>query len=489
MKFVQLLYLLLIIPIGGLNMDYQSWIEGIDGLASLYSFDILPDGSFSEIRLMAVNKKNEGMLHFSPEAPEFYPGIPYRNYWMDLNFERYVYECGNRKKSLYSYVNARGFWLKGFYIPVSSFDAPSSEDGSKTAYCLYILEYADDIETESMSQHSADVASAVANISIKLHKMQDFEQAMAAAASEITKICGARSCSIFTVDYTNQKCSFINAEGVQDRILSEIAAEMDCSPFEVARRWEKILAMSDCLILEELKVIEERDPQWYNSLLKHGVENIILYEIRCKQTLVGFIWVTNFDTSKLMQLKKTLELCTFLLAAVIQNHQFVSRLEFKSSIDGLTQVNNRNAMNERVENIISATVNAPRSLGVVFADLNGLKTVNDNNGHDAGDKLLSRAASLLKIAFGEDEIYRAGGDEFVVFCIDCTEEGLNEKTSQLRGLADNTSDVSFAVGSVFCEGEYDICRAMQTADERMYKDKEEFYRLHPEKDRRRRSRG
>ena len=44
-------------------MDFQSWIEGIDGLASLYSFDVLSDGSFSEIRLMAVNKKNELMLH------------------------------------------------------------------------------------------------------------------------------------------------------------------------------------------------------------------------------------------------------------------------------------------------------------------------------------------------------------------------------------------------------------------------------------------
>ncbi len=56
-------------------MDHQSWIEGIDGLASLYAFDILPDGSFSEIRLMAVNKQNEGMLHFSPDAPELAPGV------------------------------------------------------------------------------------------------------------------------------------------------------------------------------------------------------------------------------------------------------------------------------------------------------------------------------------------------------------------------------------------------------------------------------
>ena len=469
-------------------MDYQSWIEGIDGLASLYSFDILPDGSFSDIRLMAVNKQNEGMLHFRPDAPEFYPGIPYRNYWMDLNFERYLYQCGNMKRSLYSYVNARGFWLKGFYIPVSSFDEPSDEKGVKTVYCLYILEYANDIETESMSQHSADVANAVTNLSIKLHEVQDFYQAMAAAASEIKEICGAKNCSIYIVDKSSQKCRFINAEGVQEKALNDLAAELECTPYEVAIRWEKALAMSDCLLLEDLKVIEERDPVWYNSLCKHGVENIILYEIRYKQTLVGFIWVANFDTSKMQQIKNTLELSAFLLAAVIQNHQLISRLEERSTIDGLTQVHNRNAMNERVDKLVSGEEKRPDTMGIVFADLNGLKTVNDDEGHDAGDRLLTRAAGLLKIAFGDYEIYRAGGDEFVVFMPDVAEDVIAQQTSQLRALTENTDDVRFAIGTSWCIGEYNICQAMQAADEDMYKDKEEYYRLHPEKDRRKRSR-
>ena len=288
-------------------MDFQSWITNVEGLAGVYAFDILPDGSFSEIRLMAVNRQNEGILTRNPNAPAFYPGIPYRVYWSDINFEDYVYRCGSTNQPLYSYVNAHGFWLKGFYIPVTNMDTDPAEDGTKTVHVLYILEYADDIETDSMSQHSADVATAVTNISIKLHEVQDFEQAMAATAAEIKKICAANNCSIYTVDNTSQDCCFINAEGVQQKTLFDIAAEMGCSPFEVAMRWEKVLAMSDCLLLENLGVIEERDPQWYNSLIKHHVENIILYEIRCKQSLVGFIWVANFDTSKLMQLKKTLE--------------------------------------------------------------------------------------------------------------------------------------------------------------------------------------
>lgn len=470
-------------------MDYISWLEGIDGLASLYSFDILPDGSYSEIRLMGVNKQNEGMLKFSPDAPEFYPGIPYRTYWMDLNFERYLYRCGSTKQSLYSYVNARGFWLKGFYIPIVNFDSLPSENGTKTVYCLYILEYSNDLETESMSQNSADVANAVTNISIKLHEMQDFYQSIAAAAAEIEKICDAERCSIYTVDKSSQKCHLINKGGIQENLLKDLAAEMDCTPFEVAMRWEKALEMSDCLLLENLKIIEERDPVWYNSLCKHDIKNIVLYEIRYKQTLVGFIWAANVNSSKMIQIKKTLELSSFLLAAVIQNHQLISGLEQKSTTDGLTQVSNRNTMNDRVDKLASSDAELPHSLGVVFADLNGLKTVNDTEGHDAGDRSLVRAASLLKIVFGDYEIYRAGGDEFVIFCPDITEDKFEQLIKQLRSLTENTPDVSLALGKVFVRGKYDIRSAMQQADERMYKDKAEYYRLNPEKDRRRRNRG
>lgn len=466
-------------------MDYQEWMEGIDGFASLYSFDILPDGSFSEIRLMAVNKQNEGMLHFRPDAPEFYPGIPYRNYWMDLNFERYLYKSGSERKSLYSYVNARGFWLKGFYIPIRS---DPCEDGRKTVYSLYILEYSDDIETESMSQYSADVSSAVVNINIKLHEKEDFYQAMSAAAEEIKNFCGAERCSIYTVDKRSQKCRFINENGIQNDYLDHLADEMKLTPYEVALKWEEDLAMSDCLLLEELSVIEERDPVWYTSLKNHGIRNMILYVIRFKQELVGFIWAANFVTSKIIQIKEAMELTTFLIAAVISNHQLVSRLEEKSTTDALTQVSNRNSMNERVDKLSSGDIPLPEVMGIVFADLNGLKTVNDRMGHNAGDKLLVRAAALLKIAFGEYEIYRAGGDEFVVLCPDITEEKLEQQAAQLRALADNTNDVSFAVGTQFCTGSYDIQKAMQAADGAMYRDKQDYYRRHPEKDRRKEKR-
>ena len=178
---------------------------------------------------------------------------------------------------------------------------------------------------------------------------------------------------------------------------------------------------------------------------------------------------------------KKLELSTFLLGAVIQNHQLIAQLEERSTIDGLTQVNNRNAMNERVERLVSGEDKLPEVMGIAFVDVNGLKAMNDSCGHIAGDRMLSKTASLLKLAFGDYEIYRAGGDEFVIFCPDITKEKLDEQIEQLRSLTERTPDISFAVGTVHVTGGYDIHKAMQTADERMYADKKEYYRLHPEK--------
>ena len=470
-------------------MDHQSWIEGISGLASLYAFDIMQDGSYGEIRLLAVNKMNEGMLHMFPNSPEFYPGIPYRQYWMDLNFESFVYKCAATPEPLYSYVNARGVWLKGFYLPIAPiwdnevvWEKP---EGSRTVYCLYVVTYTEQVETESMAHKSPEVANAVLDIGIKLHESTDFYESMAGTAAKIKDFCGAERCSLYTVDQNKKECCFISEGGVQNDFMEEIAKKMGRTPYEVAMAWEKDLALSDCLLLDDLKVIEERDPAWYRSLCTHDIRNIILYAIRYDQTLVGFIWAANYDVAKLAEIKETLELTTFLLATVIENHQLLARLEVKSTVDALTQVGNRNALDEYLETVDKGESMKPQEMGVVFADLNGLKWMNDEHGHDAGDRLLVRAATLLKIAFQQEQIYRIGGDEFVVLCPEISEKDLEERVSQLRGLADNTSDVSFAVGSVYCSEDYNINGAIQTADERMYEDKKAYYQNHPNKDRRR----
>ncbi len=461
-------------------MDYNKYVNGIQAMGSLYSFEVMADGSFGELKLMALNQYFAGVLTMVPNAPEFYPGIPYRNYFTDVNFESFCYKCAMERKPLYSYVNAHGSWLTGLYIPIEN------EDGdSNIKYCLYVLNSEKDVNSDLISHRSHEVSEGIMRISTRLHENKDFYTQMAETVVEIKSVCNSQMSSVVIVDMDTEECTMIHDSGVDNEYLGKIADDMGCTPYELALRWEKNLADSDCLILKDLKVVEERDPVWAENLKKNGISSIVLYQIKFNEKLVGFIWAANFSEEQTMRIKETLEFTTFLIGAVIANHQFVDKLAVMSTVDMLTKVNNRNAMNKRIDSFIDGTTSLPKTMGVVFIDINGLKTVNDESGHNAGDKLLAKAAKLLKEPFWNYEIYRAGGDEFVILCPDISEGDFASRITEAKALADKTYDVSFAVGVKFLSGKYDIIRGMQIADERMYKDKEEYYKKNPDKDRRR----
>jgi diguanylate cyclase (GGDEF)-like protein len=165
---------------------------------------------------------------------------------------------------------------------------------------------------------------------------------------------------------------------------------------------------------------------------------------------------------------------TFFIAFEVASYKRVQRLEFLSNEDLLTGVNNRNAMNNRVLQFVSGEVNY-RTISVVFADLNGLKPINDNEGHNAGDALLKSAAEILKQTFSDCEIYRAGGDEFVVVAIDVPKESLEARVETLRKKSKVKGNVSFAIGFYHDENGGDVRKAMREADALMYEDKKTHY--------------
>ena len=130
------------------------------------------------------------------------------------------------------------------------------------------------------------------------------------------------------------------------------------------------------------------------------------------------------------------------------------------------------------------TACAPDSIGVIFADLNGLKGINDNEGHVAGDKLLKDAAAALREVFSENEIFRAGGDEFSIIVSGITEDELAQKIQAVRDASKHYDRVSFALGGSVQKEKKNVRTALRKADENMYSDKKLYYDSHPEKNRR-----
>ena len=80
------------------------------------------------------------------------------------------------------------------------------------------------------------------------------------------------------------------------------------------------------------------------------------------------------------------------------------KLEALSYKDALTQLGNRFAMNNYVQQI-----NKQHSIGIVYCDITGLKQENDTVGHQMGDQLILRASACLTKVFGDHGVFRIGG--------------------------------------------------------------------------------
>lgn len=103
------------------------------------------------------------------------------------------------------------------------------------------------------------------------------------------------------------------------------------------------------------------------------------------------------------------------------------RIEFLALHDPLTGLPNRAQFNDTLE----ATLKADGVHAVLFIDLDGFKTINDNLGHEAGDEALRAVASRLRNALAAgDFVARLGGDEFVVILRNIPDQNTSDAIAQ-----------------------------------------------------------
>ncbi len=109
--------------------------------------------------------------------------------------------------------------------------------------------------------------------------------------------------------------------------------------------------------------------------------------------------------------------------------------------------------------------------GIIALDLDHLKAVNDQEGHDAGDRLIAAAGRALRDATRENDIVaRLGGDEFAVLLPDTPADNLPEIAGRRRS-ALTTSGVSASIGYACRTVSGSLDQAQANADAAMYADK------------------
>ena len=160
----------------------------------------------------------------------------------------------------------------------------------------------------------------------------------------------------------------------------------------------------------------------------------------------------------------------------------VGKIQEQAFIDYSTQIWNKNCYNQDMKTVIPARAAEGSGIGIVIADINGLKAVNDSLGHLEGDRLIESVASILQDAMKHAfRIYRIGGDEFAAIYLDHSTEEIrfevtlaSERCRQLRVGKPLVVGVCFGIG--LREAEEPLSEMISRADQDLYTEKERFYR-------------
>lgn len=161
---------------------------------------------------------------------------------------------------------------------------------------------------------------------------------------------------------------------------------------------------------------------------------------------------------------------------IISNMKKTSEINQKLNIianyDTLTGLMNRNSYHIAIDEIADGR---SKIYACIYIDVNGLHEINNHLGHCAGDKMLCAVADALRAAYAHDDVYRIGGDEFVVLCREESAENL-EKVSQKVKQSLCVQNYEISVGISYQKDGCSIESIVNASEARMQDDKRKYYK-------------
>lgn len=222
----------------------------------------------------------------------------------------------------------------------------------------------------------------------------------------------------------------------------------------------------------------------HRGLLEDGQRSGVMAPIQREGTIVGFLQAFSrtpgrFDAGDAL----TMTAFAATLSQVVHRDAVDREMAHRALHDPLTGLPNRALFADRLSHAVSRRTHHEGELAVIFADIDGFKTVNDTHGHLIGDELLVALAPRLATLMREgDTLARFGGDEFVFLLEDISSTAdAMDAAHRLAGAAQNepltlsnglTTRVSLSVGVSLSHARIDCVETMiAEADAAMYQAK------------------
>ena len=315
-----------------------------------------------------------------------------------------------------------------------------------------------------------DVQTLITNCVRMLYAVDDLDQTINAVLTQIGEFLVSDRAYVFEIkDELMNNTHEWTAPGISPQL--EKLQQLDLS---LISDWLPFFEKNDCIIIDDVEQLQKTNPAAYATLHAQEITSLIAAPIFLDNKLAGYIGIDNYDSEIIKNSSYLLLSMSIFLSYAIRHRNHVDMLHRLSYHDLLTNALNRNAFMDVLSQFRPGQY---ASAGIIYIDINGMKEINDFYGHHQGDKILITTVAKVFNLFKPDELFRIGGDEFVIITYDLTETDFYEKFNLLRNIFCEKTNLPFSIatGSCWVKSPSDLNSLLQQADSAMYTDKKKFY--------------
>jgi len=287
------------------------------------------------------------------------------------------------------------------------------------------------------------------------------------ALKRIQEFSGARSC--FFADTDGEDYYYIKPSLKDKCLLGDERKYFVSELFRYAANIHTDDSSTGFMQIVPNNHLLKTNSEFYHFLLNHGIKDVSFAIIADKDNHVSILGTINpKKSSSIRKLVGDVAVC---FSIAIYNKKHLNKTELAATTDSLTGALNRVAYKK---DILVFDEEKPEDFSCIYIDVNELHIRNNKYGHAAGDEMLIYIANSLKEVFYGQHIYRMGGDEFLVFAENSSQDdikkGIDMLTKQLESM-----DYHVAIGVSYRAQNTNTEEMVREAEIRMYEAKAQYY--------------
>ena len=423
-------------------------------------FKVLTDpfGTVKDMLFLFVNDKYAAMTGYTPAeliGSTFYTTVKNQDEdWIKFSYQAAILRQSSINRTYNTQLDK---WHEFWAVPVF-----------QKGFCAFIIH---DVTADKKKEDTRILQKNTNNLAIECAKAvstSDFSRGI----KKVLKLVGQaiEADRVYVVKKTEGRVEQLY-EWVSKNCTTPLPTKKEFEEHDTTAIWDVLLGDNPVYICNDTSFVLDENPEVYETFLAGKVSRYMLAVLKDKDETFGYIVADNFALETQLNLEKLMETVAIFLGTQLKNQQLTNELRYLGVHDALTGLGNRYALNQTMALLSEMHT----CVGVCYTDINGLKSINDDKGHQEGDNKIISTAAIFGDVFKKKNGYRIGGDEFIAIVPDIEEDKFEALVSKLKT---RCKGMSLAIGAVWSDNSKEINKLIKKADEAMYADKAAYYKEH-----------